>query len=256
MAAGLGFKDFTTGEVLTANDVDGYLMQGVWVFASASARNSAVTSPQEGNMSYLKDTNSVEYYSGSAWVAVGGAAAAAALTQIVPTSTTVSGGSASISASGAVTFTGCTSMSVNGAFTSTYTNYLIITDSISANTQTDIYFRLRASGSDTTSNYNIMLWTKPFASGSSNPVSLGNTSMGTSNLYMGDGNSTSNFYNQIWVSSPNIASKTSVNAALTSEGTYSTVGGYQTDSTQFDGFTFYTTTNNITGKVRVYGYAK
>jgi hypothetical protein len=37
MAAGLGFKDFTTGEVLTAADVDGYLMQGVWVFADASS---------------------------------------------------------------------------------------------------------------------------------------------------------------------------------------------------------------------------
>ena len=49
MAAGLGFKDFTTGEVLTAADVDGYLMQGVWVFASAAARDAAVTSPQEGN---------------------------------------------------------------------------------------------------------------------------------------------------------------------------------------------------------------
>jgi len=72
MAAGQGFKDFVTGEVLTANDVDGYLMQGVWVFASAAARTAAVTSPQEGNMSYLKDTNSTEYYSGSAWVAIGG----------------------------------------------------------------------------------------------------------------------------------------------------------------------------------------
>jgi len=72
MAAGQGFKDFVTGEVLTANDVDGYLMQGVWVFANAAARTAAVTSPQEGNMSYLKDTNSTEYYSGSAWVAIGG----------------------------------------------------------------------------------------------------------------------------------------------------------------------------------------
>ena len=71
MAAGLGFKDFVTGEVLTAADVDGYLMQGVWVFANAAARTAAVTSPQEGNMSYLKDTNSIEYYSGSAWVASG-----------------------------------------------------------------------------------------------------------------------------------------------------------------------------------------
>jgi hypothetical protein len=72
MAAGLGFKDFTTGEVLTAADVDGYLMQGIWVFASAAARDAAVTSPQEGNACYLKDTNQVLTYSGSAWVAVGG----------------------------------------------------------------------------------------------------------------------------------------------------------------------------------------
>ena len=67
MAAGLGFKDFTTGEVLTAADVDGYLMQGVWVFASAAARDAAVTSPQEGNFAYLKDTNVTTYYTGSSW---------------------------------------------------------------------------------------------------------------------------------------------------------------------------------------------
>lgn len=72
MAAGQGFKTFATGDVLTAADTNGYLMQGVWVFASAAARTSAVTSPQEGNMSFLKDTNSVEYYDGAAWVAIGG----------------------------------------------------------------------------------------------------------------------------------------------------------------------------------------
>jgi hypothetical protein len=72
MAAGQGFKTFTTGEVLTAADTNGYLMQGVLVFASAAARSAAITSPQEGQMSFLKDTNSTEYYSGSAWVAVAG----------------------------------------------------------------------------------------------------------------------------------------------------------------------------------------
>ena len=68
MAAGLGFKDFVTGEVLTAADVDGYLMQNIWVFANATARDAAVTSPQEGNACYLKDTDAVMTYSGSAWV--------------------------------------------------------------------------------------------------------------------------------------------------------------------------------------------
>ena len=71
MAAGLGFKDFTTGEVLTAADVDGYLMQGIWVFASTAARDAAVTAPAEGNFAFTKDTNSLWYYDGAAWVASG-----------------------------------------------------------------------------------------------------------------------------------------------------------------------------------------
>ena len=71
MAAGLGFKTFTTGEVLTAADVNGYLMQGILVFASEAARNSAITSPQEGQFAFTKDNNSLWYYTGSAWVASG-----------------------------------------------------------------------------------------------------------------------------------------------------------------------------------------
>jgi hypothetical protein len=72
MAAGQGFKTFATGDVLTAADTNGYLMQGVWVFADAAARDAAVTSPQEGNVCYLKSTDLIMTYSGAAWVAVGG----------------------------------------------------------------------------------------------------------------------------------------------------------------------------------------
>ena len=72
MAAGLGYKEFSTGDVLTAADANGYLAsQVVMVFANAAARTSAIASPQEGMVSYLKDTNSTEYYSGSAWTAIG-----------------------------------------------------------------------------------------------------------------------------------------------------------------------------------------
>jgi hypothetical protein len=73
MAAGLGFKEFTTGDVLTAADANGYLAsQVVMVFADAAARTTAITSPQEGMISYLKDTNATQYYSGSAWASIGG----------------------------------------------------------------------------------------------------------------------------------------------------------------------------------------
>lgn len=71
MAAGLGFKEFTTGDVLTAADANGYLAsQVVMVFASAAARTSAIASPQKGMISFRKDADAMEYYSGSAWVAV------------------------------------------------------------------------------------------------------------------------------------------------------------------------------------------
>ena len=71
MAAGLGFKTFNTGDVLSAADVNGYLMQGVLVFADTTARDAAITSPQEGQFAFTKNNDSLWYYSGSAWVASG-----------------------------------------------------------------------------------------------------------------------------------------------------------------------------------------
>jgi hypothetical protein len=71
MAAGLGFKTFNTGDVLSAADTNGYLMQGVLVFANATARDAAITSPQEGQFAFTKDNDSLWYYSGSAWVSSG-----------------------------------------------------------------------------------------------------------------------------------------------------------------------------------------
>jgi len=91
MAAGLGSKTFTTGEVLTAADVNGYLMQGVLVFASAVARDAAITSPQEGQYAFLKDTDVTYYYDGAAWIVSGATGDITAVTA----GTGISGGGAS-----------------------------------------------------------------------------------------------------------------------------------------------------------------
>ena len=70
--AGLGYKVWSAGDVLAAADVNGYLMdQAVMVFDSSGARGSAIGTATEGMVSFLKDSNSVEYYSGSAWEPVG-----------------------------------------------------------------------------------------------------------------------------------------------------------------------------------------
>lgn len=59
-------KVFVAGEILTASDVNTYLMdQMVMVFDNSAARGSAIPSPTEGMVSYLKDTNNVEVYTTS-----------------------------------------------------------------------------------------------------------------------------------------------------------------------------------------------
>ena len=71
--AGAGKKTFVAGAVLTASDVNTYLMdQSVMRFATASARSTALPTPSEGMVSYLDDTNEVEVYDGSSWGQVSG----------------------------------------------------------------------------------------------------------------------------------------------------------------------------------------
>lgn len=70
---GLGRRTWTAGEVVTASNVQNYLQdQSVMVFASAAARSSALgTAVSTGMVSYRTDGTAVEYYNGSAWVALG-----------------------------------------------------------------------------------------------------------------------------------------------------------------------------------------
>ena len=74
-----GTKLWASGDVVTAVDVNQYLMRGVKVFANAAARTAAYGGAGEptleaGEMSYLLDTLTVEVYDGSAWVSISGGA--------------------------------------------------------------------------------------------------------------------------------------------------------------------------------------
>jgi formylmethanofuran dehydrogenase subunit A len=64
----MAYKVFSNGSVLNASDLNDYLMnQSVMVFSSSTARASAITSPTEGMMTYLEDTNRFQFYNGTAW---------------------------------------------------------------------------------------------------------------------------------------------------------------------------------------------
>ena len=77
----VGRKAWISDEVLSAADLNGYLMdQAVTIWANASARNSGILSPVKGQISFLQDVNLFQGYNGSAWVdqaSLGGTATAA-----------------------------------------------------------------------------------------------------------------------------------------------------------------------------------
>ena len=67
--AGLGRITFVNGDVLTATQVNGYLMeQSVMVFATAAARLAAIPAPTDGMVVYQKDTKFYYQYNGTAWL--------------------------------------------------------------------------------------------------------------------------------------------------------------------------------------------
>jgi hypothetical protein len=68
-----GRRTFVAGEVLTASNINSFLMnQVVAIFADAAARTAAIPSPIKGNLTYLQDVDRVEKWNGTAWTPVAG----------------------------------------------------------------------------------------------------------------------------------------------------------------------------------------
>mgnify|MGYP005999352915 CR=1 FL=1 len=65
---GAGFKVWSTGDLVNASDFNNYLQEQVIMsFADSTARDSAVSSPEEAMFCFLRDTNTLQFYDGSAW---------------------------------------------------------------------------------------------------------------------------------------------------------------------------------------------
>lgn len=70
--AGAGFRDFTAGSILTASQVDTFLMhQAVMRFTTTSAADTALgANKAEGMVVYATSTDTLHIYNGAAWIPV------------------------------------------------------------------------------------------------------------------------------------------------------------------------------------------
>ena len=226
--AGLGYKDFTAGAILTAAQVDGYLMeQAVMNFAGTAARGSALSSVQSAGMMAHVGGGTVTVYDGSAWQQVYPVATSPGLVFVAGTA-----------------FSAAASVSVNNCFTSTYDNYRIVMRFSHSVGGVNLLFRLRASGSDTATNYD------------SRSSDLGATyGTGTSTTEVNVSAARTEIQPVVAdLTGPNLAARTTIQGTGMDVPTMRTFSAAQTASTQFDGFTFYPVSGSITGHVRVYSY--
>lgn len=142
---------FVANQVLTAAEMT-QINTGIPVFATTTTRDAAFGGAGEkvlaqGQYAYIEATSTLQVYTGSAWITAG---ATPGLNPCVPTSVAVGSGSATTSANGQVTFTGASSISLNGVFSATYDNYRVILSPDAASTTFNITARLRISGTDVT----------------------------------------------------------------------------------------------------------
>jgi hypothetical protein len=225
--AGAGKKTFTAGEVLTASDVNTYLMeQSVMVFGGTAARSSAIPTPSEGMVSYRSDIDNLQLYNGSEWTAASGM-------QLIKKQTIGSGVS---------------SVNVTSAFSATYTNYLVIISGGASSVTNTLYLRL---GNPGNAHYGALI-TAGFGASSV-------SSVGCNNLATWNNNGiglTSGLQMQTVIRSPFLTTNSSCQSIIfDANANTGTFTGMLNDNTSYTDFTISTSTGTLTGgTIYVYGY--
>ena len=237
--AGAGYKLFATGDVLTAAQVNTYLNeQTVMVFANSAARTSALSGVlAEGMMSYLKDTDSVEKYDGSAWVSVA-PAASSGMTLITRNA-----------------FTAQSAVTIDSIFSSTYTTYLF-NYSIFGSASSEVNMQMVYSGTVQTGSVAFSAYygmdqagnLRSGARSAQTSSSLGNYQATSDDRCLGSvtfGNVGNSSQKPLWTGS--------VNQSVC----WATVlAGFVSTAQTYTGVKLFATSGTISGYVEVYGLAK
>lgn len=184
-------------------------------------------------------------------------AAPAGLVRIVPTSVAVGSGSASVSSTGLITFSGVSSISLNNIFSSSFQHYrLTISATLAAGAQL-AYIRMRSGTTDDLSTY-VWGYTGARVTGGANQWTSGSGSnLGGFGIYNSG------------ASGPQTLSADIMNPAVSGACTTWNLNGYQADSTgavslvgsglhanaaSFNGLTYLPGGSTLSGQMQVYGY--
>ena len=174
----------------------------------------------------------------------------AGLAKIVPSSVAVGSGTGSANTLGTVTFSGCSSVSLNNCFSSNYENYRIIMQ-ISSTASIQILVRLRANGTDNTtaSSY---AWNTSAQQGdglhtqtnADDKWSLTYFSQASDRFAIAD------------IARPYLAVNTELLSSSNQSNALMLSSGTKADTNVYDGFTVYASSGTISGAISVYGYTK
>jgi len=173
------------------------------------------------------------------------------LTSMIPTSAA----SGTVGAAGKVTFSGTSSVSVNGCFTSDFDNYLIVFDFTTSSTGT-LGITLRAAGTDAITAYDSNRFQVQAA------TAVGSQTLNAANWVAsgGIGITGATQSGELMVFGPFLtaATRARVENNITPNPMTATAGLYEgtllhRTVASYDGFTLTASTGSITGNVRVYG---
>jgi hypothetical protein len=190
-------------------------------------------------LTYLTDVDKLQVYTGATFA------------DVYPPATSNQG----LTLINTTAFSAVASQSINSVFTSTYRNYYLLLDITAAVTNGSIAMRMRASGSDTSADYQSnRLFHKETS------VACSENSTGTDDWYTGveartDANDGSGFTMTLF--RPQLAE----NTVFTSQGSFFSGNihgtlnvGVLANATQYDGFTLIFP-GNTTGRITTYGLA-
>jgi len=172
---------------------------------------------------------------------------------LVPTSVAVGSGTGTVGSTGTVTFTGASSVSLNGVFSATYTNYRIVYNIEHSVGLVVASIRMRVSGTDATgANYNYQ------SLSADNAISGGRSQNQTSSEFalisISVGNNGSTDIYRPFLANPTQFISTVISTFNSPYGRI--YWAEHTPSTSYDGFTLFPSSGTMTGTVSVYGYTK